>query len=305
MQTRDDATPGTTDDDPARLAADLAAALSEYAAIYTEAVRVAADGTSIEELADWTRACFETALETRLIEVDEVAYAAGAPPAIETLVRDLYESEVVFSGVERVAHLLSLPTSTCANGTSLAALLAPDGEIARWCAGVTGGQFAPPVLPPSLIREERDDALPLAFNYPEGAADADRLELADGPVDLGDIFAVRIQGGLGAYREADASARTVPADAHAVAAVAVPIEQLAREFGPALIGLARIAERDDVGLYAPDEAPGVARRIADGLVTLAAARSGEDFATLPRPEPAELEAATAPLERWLADHGVR
>jgi hypothetical protein len=285
-------------DDPAQLATDVASALDEYAILYREAVRIAADGISLSELEDWTRACWETALDIWLIETDEVHYAAGAPRSIDTLVRELYESATILSGVERVAHILSLPLSTCANGETLAPLVGPGSEFATWCATVTGTPYTAPEIPPSLIRHNPDQSLPLAFNYAERAADADRNEAADKQIDLGDVFAVRLSESIAAYDESVASVRSAAAGAHATVTAA------ARRAAPALLGFARIAATGDADLYAPDEAPAVARLVADGFVTLAAAQTAEDVATLPYPDAGAVSAAAAPLAGWFGDHGV-
>ena len=124
-------------DDSSQLAEDVRSALDEYASVYREAVRIAADGAPGNEVADLAVACWDGAVALRLVEADEVGFTTGAPPVVGELVRELYESLVVLSGIERVADLLSLPVATCANGETLGPLVRAEGELAGWIAAST------------------------------------------------------------------------------------------------------------------------------------------------------------------------
>ena len=173
-------------DDASQLAEDVRSALDEYASVYREAVRIAADGALGDEVADLAIACWDGAVALRLVEADEVGFTTGAPPVVGELVRELYESLVVLSGIERVADLLSLPVATCANGETLAPLVRVDGELAGWIAASTRTPFATPDLPRSLVRPDPNDTSPLAIYSParqQLAANADRdsLDEADRP----------------------------------------------------------------------------------------------------------------------------
>jgi hypothetical protein len=76
---------------------------------------------------------------------------------------------------------------------------------------------------------------------------------------------------------------------------------LARTEAPALIGFARLAERHLGGLHPPGDAIPAARLLADGFVTIAAAETIEDLATLPCPTAGEVGDASASLRGWFAE----
>ena len=69
-------------DDSSQLAEDVRSALDEYASVYREAVRIAADGAPGNEVADLAVACWDGAVALRLVEADEVGFTTGAPPVV-------------------------------------------------------------------------------------------------------------------------------------------------------------------------------------------------------------------------------
>jgi hypothetical protein len=291
------------DDGERQLAEDLAAAVSGYAALFRHAARIAAEGATADELAEWSAECFEEAISLRLLEADSIGFSTGAPEDAGVLVRDLYESLVVLSGVTRVAHALSMPVSTCADGVSLASLLRERGELSRWYAEVAGRPLAPPDMPDSLV-PARTRATPSPFGFGEGrqlAANADReLDEEERSRDLNDVFAGRIAAALQLYGETVSEARDGPLGDDLRTSLAAS----ARTQAPALIGFARLVDRRTVRLDPPPAAPSVARLLADGFVTLAAAETPEDIATLPYASTEEIEDAARPLRNWLTRLGT-
>jgi hypothetical protein len=271
-----------SDDGSSQLADDITAALAAYASLYREAGRIAADGGSLDTIAEWAYACFAEALSLRLLEEDSIGFVEGAPEDAGLLVRDLYESLVVLSGVERPAHTLSMPVSTCADGASLAPLLREKGELARWFA-----KIGMPWDPPEIVS---------AGSRP--AAEADRESSDDERSrDLNDVFAGRISEAVRLYGDVLASVD----DGSSTPDARV---ESAREEAPALLGFARLADRRTLGLDPPGAAAPLARLVADGFVTLAAAETPEDVATLPYPDIEEIEIAMGPLRNWLARLGT-
>ena len=284
-------------DDASQLAEDVRSALDEYASVYREAVRISADGAPGNEVADLAVACWDGAVALRLVEADEVGFTTGAPPVVGELVRELYESLVVLSGIERVADLLSLPVATCANGETLGPLVRAEGELARWIAASTRTPFATPDLPRSLVRPDPNDTSPLASYSParqQLAANADRdlLGEADRP-DLNEVFADRLGEALGVYREAVARARAAGSGDGALDELLAWLTAAARRAAPTLIGFARVADRREGELHLPPASVEGARLLADGFVTLAAAQTSEDLATLPYPDPSGIAAISA------------
>jgi hypothetical protein len=291
------------DDGATQLADDLAAAVSLYAALFRRAARIATDGAVDDELADWSAECFDEAVSLRLLEADSIAFATGIPEDAGVLVRELYESLVVLSGVGRVAHALSMPVSTCADGSSLASLLREKGELSRWYSEVAGRSLARPDMPDSLV-PARTRATPSPFGFGEGrqlAANADReLDEEERSRDLNDVFAGRIAEAMRLYGEAVSAAQDGPSGD----ALWEALTASARAEAPALIGFARLADRRTVRLDPPPAASPVARLVADGFITLAAAETAEDIATLPYPSAEEVEDAARPLRNWLARLGT-
>jgi hypothetical protein len=278
------------DDGASQLADDLDGALAEYAGLYRTAAEIAADGGTADELAEWSSACFGEAVSLRLLEEDSIGFATDVPEDAGVLVRELYESLVVLSGVERPAHALSMPVSTCASGSSLATLLREKGELARWFAKVAVRPLMPPELPATLLARESRVA---------AHADRDLIE-EERPKDLNDVFAGRLIEAIRLYGDAVVFARTETPGS----ALQASLTASAREEAPALIGFARLADRRIVGLDPPAEAASIARFVADGFVTLAAAETAEDIATLPYPSAEEVEDAARPLRNWLARLGT-
>jgi hypothetical protein len=270
------------EDGASQLADDLSDALGAYADLFEKGARIAARGAPADELAAWSTACFDEAVSLRLLEADGIGYARDVPDDAVELLRELYESLVVLSGVERVAHTLSMPVATCADGTSLERLLREKGELARWYARAAGAPFAAPEIARSLLPARTRSPSP--FGFGEGdqlAANADReLIEEERSRDLNDVFAGRL---------ADLRAALMAS---------------ARGEAPALLGFARLADRRTVGLDPPAEAAPVARLVADGFVTLAAAETPEDFVTLPYPSAEDVAAAAWSLRNWLARLGT-
>jgi hypothetical protein len=291
------------DEGEGQLADDLSAAVSGYAALFRRAARIATDGAAAEELAEWSAECFDEAVSLRLLEADSIDFATGVPEDAGVLVRELYESLVVLSGVERVAHALSMPVATCADGSSLATLLREKSELSRWFAETQGRPLARPDMPDSLV-PARTRATPSPFGFGEGrqlAANADReLDEVERSRDLNDVFAGRIAEAMRVYGEAlvDANAGAAGRDLWG------SLNASARAEAPALIGFARLADRRTVRLDPPQAASPVARLVADGFVTLAAAETAEDLATLPYPSVDDVEDAARPLRNWLARLGT-
>jgi hypothetical protein len=290
----------------------VSSGLDEYAYMFREAVRIAADGTSQDELVDWAQACWEGATDLRLVEADGLGFAGSAPPEVAALTRELYESFVVFSGVTRVADLLSLPLASCANGETLAPLIRERSPFAEWYTTATGTPFAPREVPSSLVRPNWRDKSPLAvYAGPRRqlAANADREsdEESDEPRAqrrLNEVFAERLVDAIGVYAEAVARARAVSSSDAAVGDLRTWTTAAARHAAPVLIGFARLSERRQAGLDPPAGAPAVARSVADGLVTLAAAESAEDFATLPCADPTDIAELARPFGKWFAQSGT-
>ena len=285
------------DDGARQLADDLAGALAEYAELFRSAARIAARGSAADEIAEWAADCFDEAVSLRLLEEDSIGFVDGAPEDTSVLLRELYESLVVLSGVERPAHALSMPVATCADGTSLSALLREKGELGRWFARI-GRPLAPPDMPSSLLGHPSTAAL----GFSEGnqlAANADRELIEDERSrDLNDVFAGRISEAMRLYADAVESARSgsVPDLASLTAS--------ARGEAPALLGFARLTDRRTLGLDPPAAAAPVARLVADGFVTLAAAEDAQDIATLAYPSVDDVEDAARPLRTWLARLGT-
>jgi hypothetical protein len=275
-----------SDDGASQLADDLADALHEYARLYGGAARIASGGGSLETIAEWAYACFAEALSLRLLEQDSIGFVDGAPEDAGVLVRELYESLVVLSGVERPAHTLSMPVGTCADGSSLATLVREKGELARWLVKI-GRPLALPEMPMSTLAAGQ-----------RAAADADRETTDDERSrDLNDVFAGRIAEAVRLYGDAIASVDDGSSSADARV-------ESAREEAPALLGFARLADRRTLGLDPPSSAAPVARLVADGFLTLAAAETPEDLATLPYPDAEEVEIAVGPLRNWLGRLGT-
>ena len=188
-------------DDSSQLAEDVRSALDEYASVYREAVRIAADGAPGNEVADLAVACWDGAVALRLVEADEVGFTTGAPPVLGELVRELYESLVVLSGIERVADLLSLPVATCANGETLVHSCGRRVSLPGGSQRARARRSRHLTCPARLVRPDPNDTSPLASYSParqQLAANADRdsLEDADRP-DLNDVFADRLGEALG------------------------------------------------------------------------------------------------------------
>jgi hypothetical protein len=257
-----------TDSEPAEA---VRRALEDYAATYREVVRIAADGGSEEEIADLAGNCFASAGEIRPVEAHD-------PPA--PLLRELYESLLVLSGVQRVADTLSLPVATCANGKSLRPFLERHGELSVWYRSATGGDLESPAIPESLVRRDVRDSSPTAYlRWPRRrlAANVDRgADRTIRETDLTRIFASRLTEALQAYRD------PAPDGAGTTA--------VARRFAPVLIGFARLADRQQAGLRAPEGASALARLVVDALVAGAAGR----------PTEREISDAAAPLRDWLS-----
>jgi hypothetical protein len=272
--------------DQAALADDLVAALDVYTELFGTATRIASRGARADEIEDWSAACFDEAISLRLLEADSIGFSKDVPEDAGVLVRELYESLAILSGVDRPAHTLSMPVSTCADGTSLGTLLREKGELARWFAGL-GRSLEPPAIAAALTSAET-----------RTAADADREAAAEERArDLNDVFAGRISEGVRLYEEACGSL----ADGSSS-----PEERVAsaREEAPALLGFARLADRRTLGLDPPAAAAPLARLVADGFVTLAAAENAEDLATLPYPDADEIEDARRPVRSWLGRLGT-
>lgn len=287
------------EDGASQLADDLSDALGAYAALFEKGARIAARGAADDELAAWSTACFDEAVSLRLLEADGIGYAHDVPDDAVELLRELYESLVVLSGVERVAHTLSMPVATCADGTSLARLLREKGELARWYAQVAGAPFAPPEIRPSLLPAARE---PSPFGEDDQlAANADReLVEEERSRDLNDVFAGRLAEAVRLYGDAVAQAQ----DGSPGEDLRRSLTASARGEAPALIGFARLADRRTVRLDPPTEAAPVARLVADGFVTLAAAETPEDFATLPYPSAEDVALSARTLRNWLARLGT-
>jgi hypothetical protein len=278
------------DEGARQLADDLAGALAEYAELFRSAARIAARGAAADEIAEWSAACFDEAVSLRLLEEDSIGFVGGAPEDTRVLVRELYESLVVLSGVERPAHALSMPVATCADGTSLSALLRQKGELGRWLTSI-GRPLPPPDMPSSLLGDTLG-----ADERNQLAANADRELIEDERSrDLNDVFAGRISEAMRLYADAVESARTGSEP---------ELTSSAREEAPALLGFARLADRRTLGLDPPAAAAPVARLVADGFVTLAAAADAEDLATLAYPSAEDIEDAARPLRSWLARLGT-
>jgi hypothetical protein len=290
------------EDGESQLADDLSDALGAYADLFEKGARIAAHGTGADELAAWSAACFDEAVSLRLLEADGIGYARDVPDDAVEVLRELYESLVVLSGVERVAHTLSMPVATCADGASLERLLRDKGELARWYAKVAGAPFAAPEIARSLLPARTQSASP--FGFSEGdqlAANADReLVEEERSRDLNDVFAGRLAEAVRLYGDAVALAQDDPRGADLRASLMAS----ARGEAPALIGFARLADRRTVSLDPPAEAAPVARLVADGFVTLAAAETSEDFATLPYPSAEDVATAAWSLRNWLARLGT-
>jgi hypothetical protein len=290
------------EDGASQLADDLSDALGAYADLFEKGARIAAHGAAADELAAWSAACFEEAVSLRLLEADGIGYARDVPDDAVELLRELYESLVVLSGVERVAHTLSMPVATCADGTSLERLLREKGELARWYAKVAGAPFAAPEIARSLLPARTQSPSP--FGFSEGdqlAANADReLVEEERSRDLNDVFAGRLAEAVRLYGDAVALAQDDPRGAD----LRTSLVTSARDEAPALIGFARLADRRTVRLDPPAEAAPVARLVADGFITLAAAETPEDFATLPYPSAEDVATAAWSLRNWLARLGT-
>lgn len=278
------------EDGARQLADDVDGALAEYAELYRAAAEIAADGGTADELAEWSSACFGEAVSLRLLEEDSIGFASDVPEDVGVLVRELYESLIVLSGVERPAHALSMPVSTCASGSSLATLLREKGELARWFAKLGARPLVLEGLPQTLLARESRVA---------AHADRDLIE-EERPRDLNDVFAGRLIEAIRLYDDCVAFARTeTPGPA-----LQASLTASAREETPALIGFARLADRRTLGLDPPAEAASVARFVVDGFVTLAAAETAEDIATLEYPSAEEVEDAARPLRSWLGRLGT-
>jgi hypothetical protein len=269
-------------DDPAHAAAaGLLAALEEYAAFFVRVREIVVEGAEEDELAILAEECFGAGVDVRLA----LTTADGAAPAVAgDVLRDVYESFLVLSGIQRVADTLSLPVASCANGDSLKRVLGPRGELAAWYAAVSGEPFNPPHLPGTLIARDRSSATSfLRWSPRRPAANVDRsADTGAGKVDLTQVFARRIG-------EAQTALEEPAGDALASA----------RRLAPVLLGFTRIAERGRGGLRVPAEAPALARVLTDALVARAAVLL-DPPATLPLPATAEIDDAAAPLRDWLA-----
>jgi hypothetical protein len=291
------------DDGARQLADDLVAAVAEYTALFRTATQIAASGASAADISEWSSDCFEEALSLRLLEADSISFVDDVPEDARVLVRELYESLVILSGVERPAHALSMPVSTCADGSSVSTLVRERSEVGRWYAKVAGRPFPQPDMPDALV-PTRTRANPSPFGFGEGkqlAANADReLVEEERSRDLNDVFAGRLVDAIRLYGEAVSEVRNGPTGHDLQASLAVS----ARAVAPALLGFARLADRRIVRLDPPPAAAPTARLVADGFLTLAAAETPEDIATLPYPSVDEVEDVSRPLKNWLGRLGT-
>jgi hypothetical protein len=291
------------DDGARQLADDLVAAVAEYAALFRSATQIAASGASGAEIAEWSSDCFEEALSLRLLEADSISFVDDVPEDASVLVRELYESLVILSGVERPAHALSMPVSTCADGSSVSTLVREKSEVGRWYARVAGRPFPQPDMPDALV-PTRTRANPSPFGFGEGkqlAANADReLVEEERSRDLNDVFAGRLVDAIRLYGEAVSEVRNGPTGHDLQASLTVS----ARAAAPALLGFARLADRRIVRLDPPPAAAPTARLVADGFMTLAAAETPDEIATLPYPSVDEVEDVSRPLRNWLGRLGT-
>jgi hypothetical protein len=290
-----------SDGGASQLADDLTGALEAYTSLFRTAGRIVEHGAPRDELADWSASCFDEAVSLRLLEADSIGYATGVPEDAGVLVRELYESLVILSGIERPAHALSMPVSTCADGTTLGILTREKGELGRWFAKVDGRPLELPEIPLSLIPPSSSSPSQFGFSERQLAANADRESIEEERSrDLNDVFAGRLAEAIRLYEDAIERATAGPVNAELMESLTTS----AREEAPALLGFARLADRRTVGLDPPAGAASVARLVADGFVTLAAAESPEDFATLPYASVDDVDHAMRPLRNWLARLGT-
>jgi hypothetical protein len=282
------------DDTTRELADDVLQALVDYADRFAEVVQIAAGGASGDEIATLATDCFELAFDLRFVETDEIGFASSAPGAPSLLVRELYESFVVLSGVQRVADTLSLPVATCANGDTLASLIDPKGELASWYRSATGSPFEPPTIPRSLVRRDQRRLAYLGSPRTRLAANSDReRDEGAGQEDLTRVFARRLREGMLEYEDAVRLAESGASDLQGA------LTQVARRFGPVLLGFARIADRGQAGLKAPEQAQVLARLMVEGFVTLTAVEAGESAETLDYPTVWNVQDAAHPIAGWL------
>jgi hypothetical protein len=291
------------DDNARQLADDLVAAVAEYGALFRTATQIAASGASAGEISEWASDCFDEALSLRLLDADSISFVDDVPEDARVLVRELYESLVILSGVERPAHALSMPVSTCADGSSVSTLVRERSEVGRWYAKVSGRPFPQPDMPDALV-PSRTRANPSPFGFGEGkqlAANADReLVEEERSRDLNDVFAGRLVDAIRLYGDAVGEVRNSPTGHDLQASLTVS----ARAVAPALLGFARLSDRRTVRLDPPPAAAPTARLVADGFMTLAAAETPEDIATLPYPGLDEIDDVARPLKNWLARLGT-
>jgi hypothetical protein len=269
-------------DDPAHAAAaGLLAALEEYAAFFVRVREIVVEGAEEDELAVLAEECFGAGVDVRLALANA---GEDAPAVARDVLREVYESFIVLSGIQRVADTLSLPVASCVNGDSLRRTLRAGGELATWYVEATGEPFNPPHLPGTLIARDRTSSGGFwRWSGRRPAANKDRsADEGSGKADLTQVFARRI-----------GEAQSALADAHGDALAS------ARRLGPVLLGFTRIAERGRGGLRAPAGAPALARVLTDALVARAAPLL-DPPAELPQPGDGEIDEATAPLRAWLA-----
>jgi hypothetical protein len=283
------------DDTTRQLADDVLQALVDYADRFGEVVQIAAGGASGDEIATLATDCFESAFDLRFVETDEIGFASSAPAAPSVLIRELYESFVVLSGLQRVADTLSLPVATCANGNTLASLTDPKGELAAWYRSATGSPFEPPTIPRSLVRTDRRRSAYLGSPRTRLAANSDReRDEGAGQENLTRVFARRLNEAVAEYEDAVRLAESGASDLNG------ELTRVARRFGPVLLGFARVADRGQGGLQAPEQAQVLARALVDGFVTLTAVEAGESADALDHPSVWDVQDAASPIAAWLA-----
>ncbi len=292
-----------TDDGARHLADDLAAAVDAYASLFETATRIAASGAAADEIAAWASDCFDEARSLRLLEADSIGFVDDVPEDARVLVRELYES-LVDPVRRRAARARALdarldlprrrrPRDAAARARRARSLVRRDRRTA--------------VRDRSTCRTRssiRQRASPSPFGFGEGkqlAANADReLVEEERSRDLNDVFAGRLVDALRLYEDALAEVRREPPGHDLQASLTLS----ARAVAPALLGFARLADRRTVRLDPPAAAAPTARLVSDGFMTLAAAETPEDIATLPYPSADEVADAARPLRNWLGRLGT-
>jgi hypothetical protein len=257
----------------------LDSVIARYGGFYAAAAEWIEVGAAQDEIAVFADSAWNNGLNLYRVAALDHSMKRPMPPEAHRIIREVYESYVLFAGVERLAHFLSLPLSTCATGDSLRPLVT---DAAAWFHASGAALADTRRVPNSLIRGadgagDPGSALYHGLERPRLAAERDAADDRSPNRPLGEVAPRRLRDGLATYTQAYPSGGMWSGR-----------RAIGRRDIPGLIALARILDHDP-------ETPGPAwitsdllRRVAYPLMDLASASSEEDLTKMRPPKPAVL-----------------